>query len=549
MRRHLLVILLAILLFFFIYPSSFLGSSKTLPDDNDTRLIAYIIGQVQTNLLHHQPLFFGTYFAPYPNTLTYSEPFLTSALITLPVRIFTSSPIAIFNLALIIGFVLTFITSFLLFSYLTQSSWLGLLGALLFNLSGFHLTYLPHLQMFSLGQFFLTTYFFLRFQNENNSRFLDLFFIALTFQITESLFGAYLIFFTCLFIFIFNPKNFKKILLRSFFFLPLWFIFLFPYLQMSHTFPEAARPIRDAAHFSLGLEEIFTKYNSWPLIILFILLAGQNILRTFAESVEAIFCKVRRAWSPENSGVYALQTRNFLRGPSELVERGVDSQIDRKLSVALNLIQKTSIWSAIFLFSLIMSLGPVVKIFGHSVKILGLPLPLPYTAFYYLFPGFTGLRTPSRFIVLTAIAATILIIKKIFPYTRKLLPITKISLTLLLILCLMLQYHFPLPSYPVDTLIPKVYDQVKPLPQTAIILELPLKLWNDEGHEIESLRSLYSLSHQHRRIGGYSGFAPLAWIDLVEQIKSTGLSPENLNRLHALGVTHLVENNTLRPLP
>ena len=91
------------------------------------------------------------------------------------------------------------------------------------------------------------------------------------------------------------------------------------------------------------------------------------------------------------------------------------------------------------------------------------------------------------------------------------------------------------------------YDPKK-LPQNTVILELPIKLWNMEGHEIESIRSLYSLEHGKRRVGGFSGFAPLAWIDLVEKINANGLNQENTNRLHSLGVTHVIENNILRPL-
>ena len=272
--------------------------------------------------------------------------------------------------------------------------------------------------------------------------------------------------------------------------LPLWIVFLFPYLKLHFTFPEAIRPIRDATHFSLGLEEIITSYHSLFFIALFVL---------------SLFNKSKR---------YVIHNSYFI----------------------------------ILVFSLVMSFGPVIKFFGQTVKIFGLPIPLPYAAFYYLFPGFTGFRTPGRFITLAAIAAAIIIGFKLAPTFKKLLPQTKLFLVSLLILLLMLEFHLPRPAYSVDINPPKVYAEVKKLPAASVILELPILLWNQPGHEIESVRSLYSLDHGHRRLGGYSGFAPLAWIDLVGQITTSGLDPEVVTRLKSLGVTHVVENNQLKPL-
>jgi hypothetical protein len=51
-----------------------------------------------------------------------------------------------------------------------------------------------------------------------------------------------------------------------------------------------------------------------------------------------------------------------------------------------------------------MSLGPVLKWSSQTIKIFHLPIPLLYTIFYYVFPGFNGFRTPSRFMLLFAFA-------------------------------------------------------------------------------------------------------------------------------------------------
>jgi len=488
MKRWLIIILSALVLILFIYPSAARYSKDTLPDNNDTRLIAYIIGQVQENIVHRQPLFYGRFFAPEQNTLTYSDLFLTSAVITLPFRLVTGSPVVIFNLAFIINSVLTISIAYLLFSYIFKNDWISTICTLLFTLSGIHLHYYAHLQMFSLWPFLLCIYLFLRYQKENRPVLLSVFFLTLTAQIAESIFPAYLIFFTVFFLFLFSPKkNLKIIIYRALPFIPFWAFLMFPYIKLHFSLPEATRPIRDAANFSLGLEQIFTLFRSYTVIGIFLL---------------AILAKT-----------------------------------------------KAKPWLSIFFFSLIMSFGPVVKLLGHTVKIFGLPIPLPYTLFYYLFPGFNGFRTPSRFSILILFSAIIIIGYFLIPLIKKLKTRTKIVLTLFIFSLLLFEADLPLKGFPLNINMHPVYDEVKALPQEAIILELPIKLWSMPDHEIESIRSLYSLSHLHRRFGGFSGFNTNSWAELVQNINASGLDEKNLQKLHSLGVTHVIENNRLSPLP
>jgi len=195
-----------------------------------------------------------------------------------------------------------------------------------------------------------------------------------------------------------------------------------------------------------------------------------------------------------------------------------------------------------------MSLGPVLKFSQQTVKILGLPLPLPYALFYYLFPGFKGLRTPGRWIILASLAASVITSLKLTPLFSKLKNKTVYLFLILTSLLLILEAKPPLKSYYFNPTPPPVYQKVKSLPPESIILELPVKLWNMENNQIESLRSLYSLYHQKRRFNGYSGFAPQDWIVLVQRINKKGLTPEIISQLKSLGITHLVEDNQLKKL-
>lgn len=545
-KKIILLILSSLLLTFVIYPSAFIYSKDTLPDNNDTRLIAYIIGQVQQNILKGQPLHYGTYFFPDKNTLAYSETFLTSALLTMPARLFTTHPIVIFNLALILGSILTIITSFLLFEYLFVSIWITVLATFLFNFSGYHLSYLPHLQMFSLWPVCLSLYFFLIYLKENRTLFLVLFFVAVTAQLVESIFPAYLIFFTTVFLLITKTvgvRTLAKIFKSSLPFIPLWLLLLYPYYHLHTSLPEATRPIRDAAHFSLGLDQIFTFYNSWTVIAIFLISSTVRFLLEKNRKSQSLYPTMKRLRKAKKHGFYV--PIKFFAARQDGFYAG---KIAFRFSEWIKTTSDQSLWYLIFWFSLIMSLGPVLKIFGTNLRLFGFPIPLPYAFFYYFFPGFTGFRTPSRFIILVVLAAVIIIGFNLKPIFEKLKAKTKFTFVLLILSLLLLEADLPLKGYPVNINMHSVYHQVKNLPSEAVILELPIKLWNMPDHEIESVRSLYTLDHRHRRFGGYSGFATNSWINLVERINTYGLSPEIISELKSLGISHVIKNNSLFPL-
>lgn len=273
--------------------------------------------------------------------------------------------------------------------------------------------------------------------------------------------------------------------------LPLWYLLAKPYLDLHSQFPEAVRSIRDAAHFSLGLDELFTRYHSLIFFALFLF--------------SLIF----------------------------LIRRSLPKANDQKSNIIVLI--------AILISSFLMSLGPVLKIFGQTVKIFGLPIPLPYTLFYYLVPGFNGFRTPSRWLLLAALAAMII---SSFSF-RKLKSLNQKLVLLVVFLLVVLEGRPFHTSYSIDYEPPAVYRQVKDLPKDAVIIELPIKLWSSTDNQIESLRALYSLYHQHRRFNGYSGFNTLAWQSLVSSILADGLDKNNTDRLKKLGVTHIVSENKL----
>jgi hypothetical protein len=372
--------------------------------------------------------------------------------------------------------------AFLLVEVVTGSLLAALAGSLIFNFSGFHWHYLPHLQMFNLWALPAGCYFFLRWRAERKLAFWSLLLAVMTYQLAESAFLFYVLVVSVTVLWLGQPfkLKIKEVVLLGIF-LPIWVWLVYPYFKLTQEFDEAKRSLRDSAHNSLSVDETLGKYQA---------------------------------------GMFGLVTL---------------------IALIIQKFRLSSSWLAIALTGLVLALGPVVKLSGTTLKLGSLPLPLPYALAYYLIPGFTGFRTPSRWIVLAALGVAILIglgLAKIKPWWLKMSAAIGLSV-------LVLFPSKPAVAQTIDPHPPEVYAQVRALPKEAVILELPIKLWNMPDNQVESQRSLYSLYHQRRRLNGYSGFAPHAWIDLVNRLNNYGLTSSLARELRGLGVTHVVEAGEL----
>lgn len=219
------------------------------------------------------------------------------------------------------------------------------------------------------------------------------------------------------------------------------------------------RSIREAAHNSLGVDELWTHFASPGLYVLLVV----ALLRLIPPSN-----------LPPNLG-----GRNF-----------------RWLLILL-------------IFGLVMAMGPVVKWQGKTVKIAGkYPIPLPYAAAYYAVPGFGAFRTPSRWIWLSAFGAGGIIaigMSKSFSIgegnLRNGIPMLGVigSLLVAVVGGTYLTKYVDLQK-PED--FPKVYTWLADQPG-KVVAELPRG-----GDREESYRMYYSLWHGKTLVGGFSGFAP-----------------------------------------
>jgi hypothetical protein len=166
-------------------------------------------------------------------------------------------------------------------------------------------------------------------------------------------------------------------------------------------------------------------------------------------------------------------------------------------------------------------------------------IPLPFRWFYNHFPGFKGIRVPSRYAVFVIFATVVLAgygIKIMSASLKK--RKTRIWVGIVLVLFLNLEY-LSLPKrmrfVPTGNDIPPAYQWLREKPRGTSIIELPF------GHPIakDAVYNYFSIFHQKRMVNGHSGFIPPAII-YIRKIFMAFPSWASLDILKTLGVDYVV---------
>ncbi len=307
-------------------------------------------------------------FYPYRNTLVFSETMLPSALLTLPAVLIFKEPVLAYNINLILGFVLTGMAMYCLAYYLTKRQPVSILTAMLFTFSPIHLNYLPHLQLFNFWPIAFATLFLLR-----KSRGGFIFFVLVA-TLTQTLSFYFLLTEVVIYWLLF-PAERTWTLKTALVSLLVTGPFLLPYWLVSRTW-HYQRPITDAINFSLQFPGLLTVGNFSRL---------GNVVPPLTRTTPAYFGGVFIVLA----GVMAFRLRQV--------------KVNKVLIFFLMLVA----------VSFILALGPALHIYENTVHVGPLrAIPLPYALLYYLVPGFSGMRTPSRWILLAAFAFAALVLPR-----------------------------------------------------------------------------------------------------------------------------------------
>lgn len=444
--------------------------------------LSYILNWNIHALTHYPLQIFQTpFFHPLTNTLAFSDPLFTSAIITLPfVKIF-NQPFLAYSINLLIAFALNGFFTYLVVFKLTKKTLPALISGILMAFSIGRIDTLEHLQVFTFYWIPLGLYFFLKFIDSKKNHFAALISLCFLFQIFNTIFLGfiYALTITIFSLIYYLKKEFKKpqlLALIKYFSLALIIVFIMflPYLKVSKTY-QYTRSIKD----TWGGSAYFLEYF-YP---------------TQTSKFEPLAQKLipKRPW-PAYLGA-AVSLLGF---------------------ISLFKLSLNSATISLFILSLsgfILSLGPYLQLTKHSQS----TIPLPYLLAYYLIPGFKSMRAPQRWSHLLLFGFSILsglLLSRLFKHFK---PISQKLITIFIITVVILEIKLPLFSQPVSTSnqIPAVYHWLNQQPP-SIVLEIPAQSWVMKLSNIEITRLHYHsfiLGAEHKFVNGFSGFTPPVWMD------------------------------------
>jgi hypothetical protein len=190
-----------------------------------------------------------------------------------------------------------------------------------------------------------------------------------------------------------------------------------------------------------------------------------------------------------------------------------------------------------FIFALVMSLGPFLKIFDKPTF-----LPLPYCLLMVL-PGFNMLRSPARILLLgsfwwsTLVAISYL---SVIPIIRKQFPARyKSTVSLIFAVATSLLFFAQssgsvIPFRAADRLSPAYAWLNANTPKETVIAEIPIDSAWDSACYAAAL-----MSHWRKTVNGYSSYCPRSYYPTIEEVLSSVPDRAAVADLSKLGVDYL----------
>lgn len=465
-------------------------------------------------------LFQANIFYPYSNSLAFSETFLTSSIFTLPIVLFFKSPIVANNFTFILSLTLMGFFSFLLSDYIIKNKLLSILAGVLIIFCPTYLGQADHLQVISIYFVPLSIYFLLRYLKEQKEILFIGFLVALILQTYNSFFPGYFIFFAAvsiLLFFYFKNKHRIRLFVKKrnlvYLILSLLLIVLIsiPYFKVSKEF-NYVRDIRETIHFANQPEDFLVASDQSRLQTVLSALSFTKDLEGKGEVKPAFLGFIFSILSILSTFYFI---KNFKRQ---------------------NYIVKGLLFAS--LLGLLLSLGPFLHLARLTIH-KPFPIPLPYTLFYYLIPGFQGIRNSSRFEFLFIIFMAPLIALFLKEKLKNLTERNLISITFIVLV--IVEFNpFKYLTVPLPKDFPKVYAYLSTTPKTTVIAEMPIYNWNNPYGAQEFWRIYYSTQDFRKTVNGVSGFSPPPWQNFVVGEFRDFPSDKTIGELKKIGVNLII---------
>jgi|GEM_PF-1522548 len=481
----------------------------------------WVIHALFTNPLS---LFQANLYYPYHNTLSFSESFITSSIMAIPARILVGQPITTENFTLIKAITILGVSIYILSYYITKNFLASLLAGLLVVFSPAVLSNYMHLQILDIGWVVLSMLFFCNFLQNKKTLSLGLSFFFFLFQIYNAILpGYFLLFFYLISIILY--KTYTKTALKKFItqvnvsLCLLVVLFLIPlgvsYFSVSQEF-HYVRDIRDSIHFALQPEDLL-----YP--------GSTTRLQTFlATNIPTNQYSQNSEFKPGYLGViFSLLTvisiiyfvKNFKKRNIFLI-----------------------IFIAVALTGLILSLGPFLHINRHTVH-KPFPIPLPYAVFYYVIPGFNGIRNSQMWEMLFCVSMAVVIAIVLNQNLLKIPKVTRVFIYTILFIATVGEFNGPIPLIDVPQIksFPQVYSWLATTPEKSSYIILPIYNWNMPPFTQQELwREYYGTIEFRKSVNGYTGFSPPPWQDFIYSMHKTFPNRESVKEIHSLEVNYIL---------
>ncbi len=317
-------------------------------------------------------LFDANVFYPYRFSLAFSEHQIFSAVLGLPVYLLTKSAVVMYGVLTILPFALSGITMFILARYLTGNYLAGIVAGIIYAFIPYKMWCIHQLQNLMTMWIPLTLLYLHKFYQDMKYRYMV--YAGIFFALTALSNGYYMMYFSVfvmLFVVFygvyyrvtFTKKHLIAVSLMVLTAFSIIFPFYYPYLVLQHLYG-MSRKLSEVQWYAATLKSYYSTF-SWYRHLKFLHFFGD---------------------------------RPLFVGFSPIILVGyLVFKLGRKLFGSVIL----SFYSVLTVLAIVLSFGPYVRVFG--VK-----MPSLYFLFYKYFPGFSGLREPTRFGVFVALGVGII---------------------------------------------------------------------------------------------------------------------------------------------
>lgn len=517
-KAHFMVTLAFLLLTFLYFPLLFKGFF-THVETNDGRLVAALLSwdihKILTDPFH---IFQANFFYPNKNTLVYTEHFIGTSLLGLPIWVLTGgNPAATFNFVMIFGFISNAFFTFLLIRRLTQHNMAAFFGAIINGYCSYRLFSVAHLQDVIVFYIPLCLYFFYKYLDHKKIKYLVGIGLCLLFQSLSSWYHMIFIFLMlALFVLYYyrmdkrvNNKDLIRILCVFF----LIFLFIIPF-----AIPYLKHNAEVNAAYSMS--DIFSSDFGGYFIP-----SPDTAANYFFRNYLGI---VKSKWDENFNFIgYTVLLFSFCGC--------VEMRRDEYNKIRFRLNRQRFVFLLVALIFFILSLGTYLYINDTQTHI-----KLPYYFIFKLLPPIRFLRTISRYGTIVFLMMSILAAYGFSTFLTGIKEAFYRNIALLFSFALVLAEFTPIFKFERFSNMaktPEVYKKIKNDPTIKALVELPI----DVGPFTTTQYLYYAGIHFKPILNGYSGYEPPSYA-VYENLLKYPPNEMTASFLSKLGITDILCN-------